>query len=134
MENYVNSFLKKTVYLVGLFVVLTFGHGSAECSTFDSKLESYGKMLFLEVTDLKEVQRNGLLNIQVEVTNKSRGNQQMFYRFKWLDAAGFVVWEEEPWKPLLIHGEQKHILTVVAPTPKATDFRMQLQSPKNRAK
>jgi uncharacterized protein YcfL len=134
VKNHVDSFLRKTVYVALLFIIFSMVHHSAECSTFDSKLESYGKMLYLEVTDVKEVERNGLLNMQVEITNKSRGNQQLFYRFKWLDAAGFVVWKEEPWKPLLIHGEQKHILTVVAPTPKATDYRLQLQSPKNRAK
>jgi len=126
-------FLRKIVYVSGLLIVLIMMDNSAQCSPFESKLEPLGQMLYLEVTDLKEVQKNGLLNIQVEITNKSRGNQQLFYRFKWLDSSGFVVWEEEPWKPVLIHGKQKYVFTVVGPTTKASDFRLQLQSPKNRA-
>ncbi len=126
-------FFRRTFYVAGLLLLFSMIPTSARCSTFEDKLESFGKMLYLEVTDLKEVQKNGLLSIQVEITNRSRGNQQLFYRFKWLDESGFVVWKEEPWKPLLIHGQQKQIFTVVGPTTKATDFRLQLQSPKNRA-
>lgn len=126
-------FLRRTFCLAGLLLLFSMMSPSAMCSTFEDKLESFGKMLYLEVTDLKEVQKNGLLNIQVEITNRSRGNQQLFYRFKWLDSSGLAVWKEEPWKPLMIHGQQKQIFTVVGPTPKATDFRLQLQSPKNRA-
>ncbi|MFH0785109.1 MAG: YcfL family protein [Pseudomonadota bacterium] len=133
MKNCMELFLQRTLCVAGLLMLFSMVPTSAKCSTFDDKLESFGKMLYLEVTDLKEVQRNGLLNIQMEITNRSRGNQQLFYRFKWLDASGFVVWQEEPWKPLLVHGQQKQIVTVVGPTTKATDFRLQLQSPKNRA-
>ena len=133
MKNYICLLLRKIVCIFGLLLLGSMMNSTAQCSTFESKLEPLGQMLYLEVTDLKEVQRNGLLNIQVEITNKSRGNQQMFYRFKWLDEAGFVVWKEEPWKPLLIHGKQKYVFTVVGPTTKATDFRLQLNSPKNRA-
>jgi uncharacterized protein YcfL len=77
------------------------------------------------------IKRNGLLNIQAEITNTSSSNERMFYRFKWLDSSGFSAWDEEPWKPVVIYGKQKHLITVVAPTPQATDFRLVLQSPNN---
>ncbi|MBK7354741.1 DUF1425 domain-containing protein [Propionivibrio sp.] len=97
-----------------------------------SKLEEQGKMNNLKVTDLRATKRDNLLRIQAEITNLSTGNQQLYYRFKWLDQDGFTVWEDEPWKPMIVYGNQKQVINVVSPTFKATDFRLQLQSPDNR--
>lgn len=96
-----------------------------------SKIEEQGRMRNLKVTDLRATRRDNLLRIQAEVSNSSSGNQQLYYRFKWLDNDGFTVWDEEPWKPMIIYGAQKQIISVVAPTFKATDFRLILQSPDN---
>lgn len=96
-----------------------------------SKIEEQGKMRYLSVTDLRAAKRDNLLRIQAEVTNADSGNQQLYYRFKWLDRDGFTVWDEEPWKPLIVYGKQKQTISVVAPTFKATDFRLILQSPDN---
>ena len=98
-----------------------------------SKIEEQGKMNYLTVTDLRASKRDNLLRIQAEVTNYSSGNQQLYYRFKWLDRDGFTVWDEEPWKPVIVYGNQKQTISVVAPTFKATDFRLILQSPDNTA-
>lgn len=97
----------------------------------ESKLEQLGTMTYLKVADLRTVRRDGILNIQAEIFNESSRNQSLYYRFKWLDAAGFSVWDEEPWKPVIVYGKQKQLITTVAPTPKATDFRLVLQSPEN---
>lgn len=94
-----------------------------------SKIEEQGKMDYLKVTDLRAARRDNLLRIQAEITNTSSGNQQLYYRFKWLDRDGFTVWDEEPWKPVIIYGAQKQVISVVSPTFKATDFRLILQSP-----
>ena len=102
--------------------------------SLQSKLEEQGKMNNLKVTDLRATKRNNLLNIQAEITNLSSGNQQLYYRFKWLDRDGFTVWDEEPWKPMVVYGNQKQVINVVAPTFKATDFRLILQSPDNSGK
>ncbi|WP_301100713.1 DUF1425 domain-containing protein [Propionivibrio sp.] len=98
-----------------------------------SKLEEQGKMNNLKVSDLRATKRDNLLRIQAEITNISSGNQQLYYRFKWLDRDGFTVWEDEPWKPMIVYGNQKQVINVVSPTFKATDFRLQLQSPDNTA-
>ena len=56
-------------------------------------------------------------------------------QLEWLDMDadqdGFTVWDEEPWKPVIVYGSQKQTISVVAPTFKATDFRLILQSPDN---
>lgn len=102
---------------------------AASGASIASKLEEQGTMNNLRVTDLRATKRDNLLRIQAEITNISSGNQQLYYRFKWLDSDGFVVWEEEPWKPMLVYGNQKQIINVGSPTFKATDFRLILQSP-----
>lgn len=96
-----------------------------------SKIEEQGAMRYLKVTDLRAVRRDNLLRIQAEISNSSSSTQQLYYRFKWLDRDGFTVWDEEPWKPQIIYGAQKQVINVVAPTFKATDFRLILQSPSN---
>lgn len=98
-----------------------------------SKLEEQGKMNNLKVSDLRATKRDNLLHIQAEITNISAGNQQLYYRFKWLDRDGFSVWDDEPWKPMIVYGNQKQVISVVSPTFKATDFRLILQSPDNKA-
>ena len=98
-----------------------------------SKLEEQGKMNNLKVTDLRATKRDNLLHIQAEITNISSGNQQLHYRFKWLDRDGFAVWDDEPWKPMIVYGNQKQVINVSSPTFKATDFRLILQSPDNTA-
>lgn len=116
---------------VGLLCALGVAGMPVHAESMASKLEELGEMTYLKVTDLRVAQRNGLLNVQAEITNTDYANQRLFYRFKWLDGAGFSVWDEEPWKPVVIYGKQKHLITVVAPTPQATDFRLVLQSPNN---
>lgn len=99
--------------------------------SISSKVEELGVMDSLEVTSMQAARRDGLLRIQFTVTNASPKNEQLFYRFRWLDADGFTVWEEEPWKPELIYGKQNKVINAIAPTFKATDFKLELQSPRN---
>lgn len=94
-----------------------------------SRIEEMGPLNNLKVSDLRAAKRDNLLRIQAEITNTSSANQQLYYRFKWLDRDGFSVWDDEPWKPLIVYGNQKQQIGVVAPTFKATDFRLVLQSP-----
>jgi uncharacterized caspase-like protein/uncharacterized protein YcfL len=94
-----------------------------------SRIELMGPVNYLVVSDLRATKRDNLLRIQAEITNTSTDNQQLYYRFKWLDRDGFSVWDDEPWKPLLVYGNQKQLINVVSPSFKATDFRIVLQSP-----
>lgn len=128
--NIINSF-HTMLCLIGALLVISLTSPLVMAETVVSKVESLGEMKYLKVTDLRATQRNGLLNVQAEITNENSSNEHLFYRLKWLDNTGFSVWGEEPWKPVLIYGKQKYLITVVAPTPAATDFRIQLQSPNN---
>lgn len=131
--NALKSTFARTRFLPVASLLLALGLPAAPAiaDSLESKLEQHGVMTYLKVTDMRAVRRNGLLNVQIEVTNFSDSNERKFYRFKWLDDSGFSVWEDEPWKPTLLYGRQKQLYNVVAPTPLATDFRLVVQSPNN---
>jgi len=106
-------------------------HHNHSGGSIASKLEELGVMDYLKVVDMRAQRRDGLLRIQFTVANLSPKNERLHYRFRWLDADGFTVWEEEPWKPELIYGKQDKVIQVTAPTFKAVDFRLEMQSPHN---
>ncbi|GHU11123.1 hypothetical protein AGMMS50225_15970 [Betaproteobacteria bacterium] len=112
-------------------VALPLQAAAAEGGSIASKVEQLGEMTYLTFTDMRAVHRDGLLRVQVTLFNTSASNEQLFYRFRWLDADGFSVWEEEPWKPETIYGKQSKVLNVTSPTLKAVDFRIEVQSPSN---
>lgn len=91
-----------------------------------SKIEILGKIKRLKVIEMRAAQRDGLLQVQATLLN-GRLNQDIVYRTKWLDKDGFSVWDDEAWKPLALYARQKQNLLLVAPTPKAIDFRIELQ-------
>lgn len=103
----------------------------AQAQSIESKIEQFGKMSYVRVTGLKQVVREGLMTLQAELYNDDHTNQTVYWRTRWLDEAGMQVWDDEPWKQELIYGNQRKILRITAPTRKATDFRIELQSPKN---
>jgi uncharacterized protein YcfL len=120
--------------VVGLTCAGTFPPLHAEESgAVASKVEALGVMDNLRVVEIRAARRDNLLRVQFTVANASPGNEQLYYRFRWLDNEGFTVWEEEPWKPEIIYGKQDKVIHAVAPTLKATDFKLEVQSPRNSA-
>lgn len=95
-------------------------------NSIQSKIERLGKIKRLKVVEMRATQRNGLLHVQATLLN-GRVHQDIVYRTKWLDKDGFSVWDDEAWKPLSMYARQKQNLLLVAPTPKAMDFRIELQ-------
>lgn len=102
-----------------------------EAAGVADKVEQMGEMSYLKVDTIRLVRRNDLLNVQATLINTDNSNQQLYYRFRWLDDAGFTVGSEEAWKPALIYGGQKKVIETVAPTSAATDFRLEVHSPDN---
>ena len=136
--NYPPASNKPRSVLVGfLFLVLAlFSVGTMAVVTVDggpiySKLEEQGRVDNLRVTALRASKQDNLLRIQAEITNLSSSSQQLYYRFKWLDNDGFVVWEDEPWKPIIVYAQHKQMINVVSPSFKATDFRLMFKNPDN---
>ena len=106
----------------------------AQAASAADKVEQLGQMRSLEVQSIRMVRRNDFLNVQADLLNTDRQTQQLYYRFKWLDNAGFTVGAEEGWKPVIVYGNQKKLIEAVAPVQSATDFRIELHSPDNNGR
>lgn len=125
----------KRLVVAAAFGLACLGGGApalgADGGTIASKVEELGRMEYLKVTGMTAARRGNLLRVQVTLSNSASGNQQLYYRFRWLDNDGFTVWDEEPWKPEIVYGKQNKVINVTAPTFKATDFKLEVQSPDN---
>ncbi len=81
------------------------------------------------ISDLRATSQDRLLRVQAELKNASATNRQMYYRFEWMDQQGIAVWDDEPWKPLIVYGNNKQTISVSSPSFKATSFRLVVQNP-----
>lgn len=106
---------------------------SNESQSIDSKIENLGSLERVKVVSLLVNERDGFLTVQFEITNSEEKPNKIYYRVKWLDASGFQVWDDEPWKAVLINGGARQNLQVRSPTPKARDFRVQYNIQGNRS-
>jgi len=114
---------------------LVFGAMSvaATAQSIASKVDYLGTSRHLSVSGLKVRQTNRLLNLAVDITNSDNSDQTGYYRLVWTDQDGFPAWEEEAWKPILVHGGQVEHLMITAPTPKAVDFKIEFSADRNWA-
>ena len=96
-----------------------------------SKVEYVGTSRHLQVSGVMVRDVNGLLNLAVEFANSDDSDQTGYYRLRWVDAQGFPVWEEEAWKPVVLHGGQHNTVMVTAPTAKARDFKIEFSADAN---
>jgi uncharacterized protein YcfL len=74
----------------------------------------------------------GMLQIQVEVWNRTGSAQRFNYWFEWFDSNGMQVNPTSTAKiPCLLEGGETRLLSSVAPTPLCKDFRVKFMEAKN---
>ncbi|SEH94727.1 YcfL family protein [Pseudomonas asplenii] len=94
-----------------------------------SKIVAMGEMEDIQVGAIRVARENGFLTVKVQLSNTRTKNKMMYYRFAWLGNDGFPVADEETWKTLSLYGAQSTFLPAIAPTPQATDFRLEVKTP-----
>ncbi|KGS15335.1 Uncharacterized protein ALO43_01537 [Pseudomonas tremae] len=94
-----------------------------------SKVVVMGNMKNIEVGAMRVARENGFLTVKAQLTNTSSRNKMMYYRFAWLGNDGFPVADEESWKSMTLYGSQSAVLPAIAPVPRATDFRIEINTP-----
>lgn len=94
-----------------------------------SKVVAMGDLKNIQIGPMRVARENGFMTVNVSLNNTSRYNKTMYYRFAWLGNDGFPVAEPEVWKSLTLYGSQSSFLPVIAPVPKATDFRLEVKTP-----
>jgi len=93
-----------------------------------AKTVSEGKRTTIEATEMRCRMAGDLIKIDANLNNDSSSVKRVSYKFRWIDREGMRAWEEESWKPLMLYNNSNTMITAVAPTNKAVDFRLILMS------
>ena len=106
--------------------------GDAKVSSMEDlvklKVVHEGKRTTVEATEMRCTMTGDLQKVDVNLNNDSSQVKRISYKFRWIDREGMRAWEEEVWKPLLMHENSNMTVSTVAPTNKAVDFRLILLS------
>jgi uncharacterized protein YcfL len=106
--------------------------GEAKVGSMDdlvrSKVVAEGRRTTIQPTEVRCSKSGDLLRIDANLNNDSRSVKRIAYKFRWIDREGMRAWEEEAWKPLLMHENSNLVINTVSPTNKAADFRLILRS------
>lgn len=106
--------------------------GEAKVSSMDDlvrvKTVSEGRRTTVQATEVRCSKTGDLLKIDANLNNDSKSVKRISYKFRWIDREGMRAWEEESWKPLLMHENSNLVLNTISPTNKAADFRLILRS------
>lgn len=121
----------KTAFIATALLAGILTGAPAGAQSMASKLEQQGQARYVALSGLMAKERNGFLTIQMELQNTDSDPRRVFWRIKWLDETGFQVWDDEPWKPLLLQAATRQNVQAIAPTPSARDFRIQLNAEEN---
>ncbi|HEY7759684.1 MAG TPA: DUF1425 domain-containing protein [Burkholderiales bacterium] len=89
-----------------------------------SKVAREGPRTNVAVTELRCTMSGDLLKIDANLNNDASDTRRVAYKFRWIDREGMRAAEEEAWKPILMYEKSNQLVTAVAPTPKAVDFRI----------
>jgi uncharacterized protein YcfL len=106
--------------------------GEAKVGSMDdlvkSKVVAEGRRTTIQTTEMRCSKSGDLLRIDANLNNDSKSVKRIAYKFRWIDREGMRAWEEEPWKPLMLHENSNLVINTISPTNKAADFRLILRS------
>jgi uncharacterized protein YcfL len=90
----------------------------------DAKVSVEGPRTTVQVVEMRCTMSSDLLRIDATLNNDSRNPKRVAYKLRWIDREGMRAAEEESWKPLMLYEKSNQVITAVAPTPKAVDYKI----------
>jgi uncharacterized protein YcfL len=106
--------------------------GEAKVASMDDlvrlKTVSEGRRTTIQTTEMRCTKSGDLLKIDANLNNDSKSVKRIAYKFRWIDREGMRAWEEESWKPVMLHENSNLVINTISPTNKAADFRLILRS------
>jgi uncharacterized protein YcfL len=87
-----------------------------------------GKRTTIADTEMRCTMTGDLIKVDTTLNNDSSKVKRINYKFRWIDREGMRAAEEEVWKPLMMYENSSQVISAVAPSNKAVDFRLILQS------
>ena len=106
--------------------------GETKVSSMDdlvkAKTMSEGRRTTIQPTEIRCTKSGDLIKVDTNLNNDSSSTKRVSYKFRWIDREGMRAWEEESWKPLMLYNNSNLMISTVAPSAKAVDFRLILMS------
>src|SRR3954469_11255726 len=106
--------------------------GDTKVSSMDdlvkAKTAMEGRRTTIQPTEMRCTKAGDLLKIDANLSNDSKSVKRIAYKFRWIDREGMRAWEEENWKPIMLYENSNIVVSTVAPSAKAVDFRLILMS------
>lgn len=117
------------IFLAALLTALmlpTIGTAQDNASGVASKLMLRGEPSGMKVAEMRMVRRSDVLVVEADLLNTENKDRTVYYRFRWLDGSGMQVGDGDPWKQMLVMGQESKIVKGVAPSGKGVDFRLEM--------
>src|SRR3954463_5833933 len=106
--------------------------GESKVSSMDdlgkAKTAMEGRRTTIQPTEMRCSRTGDLIKIDANLNNDSKSVKRIAYKFRWIDREGMRAAEEESWKPLMLYENSNLVVSSVAPSAKAVDFRLVLMS------
>src|SRR5882672_617727 len=93
-----------------------------------SKVALEGRRTTIQPTEMRCTKTGDLIKIDANLNNDSKSVKRIAYKFRWIDREGMRAAEEESWKPVMLYENSNMMISSVAPSAKAVDFRLILMS------
>ena len=93
-----------------------------------AKTAMEGRRTTIQPTEMRCSKAGDLIKIDANLNNDSKSVKRIAYKFRWMDREGMRAAEEETWKPLMLYENSNLMVSSVAPSAKAVDFRLILMS------
>jgi uncharacterized protein YcfL len=106
--------------------------GDTKVSSMDdlvkSKVAMEGRRTTIQPTEMRCSRTGDLIKVDANLNNDSKSVKRIAYKFRWIDREGMRAAEEESWKPMMLYENSNLMISTVAPSAKAVDFRLILMS------
>ena len=106
--------------------------GDAKVSSMEDliklKVVYEGKRTTIDATEMRCTMTGDLIKVDVNLNNDSSKVKRINYKFRWIDREGMRAWRGGDLEAAADVREQQPRVSAVAPTNKAVDFRLILQS------
>jgi len=96
--------------------------------TVPDKRVMYDRNLYIQVVEVIESEvGDGIMRVQVQLASTTTRQQQINYRFRWLNLDGMDSGAPGAWRPQTVMGRETIFLTATAPSAQAKDFILDIQ-------
>ncbi len=128
--------MKLNVLKVILPIIVITVSGCSSTAGTQARLDADGKQEVtsyeffsgLKIKQLKSNDINGMYQGKVIVENTRRSTQSLQYQFSWYNEGGEEIANDSySWLPFTIYGKDQRTLSSLAPSPNATNFRVNIR-------